>query len=147
MAHRTILCGRNVGRVGFGILTGCRYAIVAGCTIIDNTNMIKYRSGKSAGYVTDIAILIGHNVTDVLAGSATRATIVTGITSFTCNFGPGMIDKSVCEISDVMACTAILDCALMKRRIRRPYGARCNIIYITIMARDTITCDTCVSKN
>ena len=147
MAHRAILGGRNVGRAGFGIFAGSRYAIVARCAVIDNTRVIKYRGGKSTGDVTDTAILVGHNVTDMLADSATRATVMTGIASFTDNLGAGMINKSTGEINGVMARPAILGRTLMKRCFCRPSGASCNIIYIAIMARDTIACDIRVSKN
>ena len=109
--------------------------------------MIKHRGGKRAGHVTDAAILVGYNVAGMLTNRTTRTAVMAGVTSFTHNFGAAMINKSVCEISGVMAHTAILGCTAMKCRIRCPSGPSRNIIHIAIMTRGTIITDTRVIEN
>ena len=88
--------------------------IVARGTVIGNTGMVKYRRYKgTAGCVTDTAILICWNVTGMLTGRATSATIMTGVALFTYDIRAGMVDKSIEEISRVMAGAAIFVSALM----------------------------------
>ena len=149
MARRAILCGWNVSGIGLGIFACCGNAVVAGGAVINNTSMIKHRGGKRAGYVTDTAIQVCWHVGRIDFGSlASRCNpIMTGVAAFTRNFGTGMIHKSACEISGVMARPAVLCCTLMNWRSRCPPGSSGNIIHIAIMTRGTITADTRVSKN
>ena len=147
MAHRAILAGRNVRRVGLGIFAGRGNTIVARGTVIYDAGMIKHCICKCARYVTDTAILVGYNVACILTNSTTRTAVMTGVTSFTYNFGTAMINKSVSEISGIMTRTAILGSAAMKCRIRCPSGSSRNMIRIAIMTRGTITGDTRVIEN
>ena len=147
MAHRAILAGRNVRRVGLGIFAGRGNTIVARGTVINDASMIKHCICKGAGYVTDTAILVGYNMACILTNCTTRATVMTGVTSFTYNFGTAMINKSLSEISGVMARPAILGSAAMKCRIRCPSGSSRNMVRIAIMTRGTITADTRVIEN
>ena len=63
MADRAILGDGDVRRVGFGGGTGCVDTIVAGRTVINDTDMIKYcRCKGSASHVTDAAILCSYNM-------------------------------------------------------------------------------------
>jgi len=149
MACRAILGGWDVSGIGLGILAGCRNTVVAGGTVIYNAGMIKHRGGKSAGHVTDTAILVCCNVGRIGLGSLAYRynTIMTGVAAFARNFGTGMIYKSACEISGVMARPAILHSALMNWCSRCPPCSSRNIIHIAIMTRGTITGDTRVRKN
>ena len=147
MAHRTILGGWNVRRVGLGIFAGRRNTIVARGTVINDTRMIKHRGAKRAGYVTDTAILVRYNVACIFSNRTTRTTVMTGVTPFTYNFGTAMINKSVSEISGIMARPAILGCVAMKCCIRCPSGSSRNMICIAIMTRGTIIVDTRVIEN
>ena len=149
MAHRAIIGGRNMGGVDLGSFAGCRNSIVARGAVINNACMIKHRGGKSAGHVTDTAILVCCNVGRIDLGILAYRynPIMTGVAAFTRNFGTGMIHKSACEISRVMARPAILCCALMNWRSRRPSGPNGDIIHIAIMTRGTIAADTRVRKN
>jgi len=147
MAHRAILAGRNVGGVGLGIFAGCRNTIVARGTVINDASMIKHCICKGAGYVTDTAILVRYNVACILTNRTTRTAVMTGVTSFTYNFGTAMINKSVSEISGIMARSAILGSAAMKCCIRCPSGSYRNMIHIAIMTRGTIIADTRVIEN
>ena len=147
MAHRAILAGRNVCRVGLGIFAGRRNTIVARGTVIYDTGMIKHRGGKRAGYVTDTAILVCYYVAGMLTNRTTRTTVMTGITPFTYNFGAGMIHKSISEINSIMAFPAILASAAMKCRICYPSGSSRNMIHIAIMTRGTIIADARVIEN
>ena len=149
MTRRAIIAGWNVSGIGPGIFAGRGNAVVAGGAVINYAGMIKHRGGKRAGYVTDTAILVCWHVGRIGLGSlASRChPIMTGFAAFTGNFGTAMIHESACEISGVMACPAILCCALMNWRSCCPPGSSGNIIYITIMTRGTITVDTRVSKN
>ena len=114
---------------------GCCYTIVAGCTVIGNTGMVKHRRYKgAAGCVADIAILIRWNVAGMLAGRTACTAIMTGVAPFAHNVGSAVVDKCTEEISRVMAGAAISISALMNRRIRRTFGANGNIIHTTIMA-------------
>ena len=147
MAHRAILGGRNVCRVGPGIFAGRRNTIVARGTIINDACMIKHCGGKRTGYVTDTAILVGYNVACILTNRTTRTTVMTGITPFTHYFRTTMINKSTSEISGVMAHPAILACASMQCCIRCCSGSSRNMIHIAIMIRGTIIADTRVIEN
>ncbi len=150
MAHRAILGGRNVSRVGPGTFAGRRNTIVARGTIINDACMIKHRGGKRTGYVTDTAILVGYNVAGMLTNRTTRTTrttVMTGITPFTHYFRTAMINKSTSEISGVMAHPAILACASMQCRIRCASGSSRNMIHIAIMTRGTIIADTRMIEN
>jgi hypothetical protein len=147
MAHRAILGGRNVSRVGPGIFAGRGSTIVARGTIINYAGMIKHRGGKRTGYVTDTAILVGYNVACILTNRTTRTAVMTGVTPFTHYFRTGMINKSFSEISGVMAHPAILACASMQCRIRCSSGSSRNMIHIAIMTRGTIIADTRVIEN
>ena len=87
---------------------------MAGRTVIGNTGMIKHRRYKGASsYVTDTAILICWNVSGMLADRATCTAIMTGFAPFTDDIRAGMVDKSIEEISRVMAGAAIFVSALM----------------------------------
>ncbi|RKZ69582.1 MAG: hypothetical protein DRQ44_02800 [Gammaproteobacteria bacterium] len=149
MARRAILGGWNVSGTGFGIFACCCNAVVAGCTVIYDTGMIKHRGGKRAGYVTDTAIFVCWHVGGGDLGSlASRCTtIVTAVAAFTRYFRTAMIDKSTGEISSVMARSTILCCALMNRRSCCLPGSKIYIIYIAIMTRGTIAADIRVRKN
>ena len=149
MARRAIIAGWNVSGIGLGIFAGRRNTIVARGAVINNTGMIKHRVGKRARYVTDTAIFVCWHVGRIDLGSlASRCNpIMTGVAAFTRNFGTGMIHKSACEISGVMARPAILLSALMNWRSCCPPGSSRNIIHIAIMTRGTIIGDTGVSKN
>ena len=147
MAHRAILAGRNVCRVGLGIFAGRRNAIVAGGTVINNAGMIKHRGSKRARHVTGTAILVGYNMASMLTNRTTRTTVMAGITPFTYNFGTGMIHKSISEISGVMAYPAILGCVSMNCRICFPSGSSRNMIHIAIMTRGAIIADIRVIEN
>jgi len=54
MTEMAIQSGRNVA----GMLSGCRYPM-AGIAIIDDAGMIKHRTDKGIGVMTDATILIG----------------------------------------------------------------------------------------
>ena len=61
MANRTILSRGDVGRIGFGIHTGCIDTIVAGSTIIHDTLMVEQRRCESAAsHMTNQTILGGY---------------------------------------------------------------------------------------
>ncbi|RLB98305.1 MAG: hypothetical protein DRH90_22100 [Deltaproteobacteria bacterium] len=91
--------------------------------------------------MTDTAILIGYNVACILTNGTTRTAVMTAVTPFTYNFGTAMINKSVGEISGIMAGSAILGCASMQFGIGGPSGSSRNMIGIAIMTRGTITGD------
>ncbi len=147
MAHRAILAGRNVRRVGLGIFAGRGNTIVARGTVINDAGMIKHRGSKRTWYVTDTAILVGYNVACIFTNGTTRTTVMTGVTPFTDYFRTGMINKSFSEISSVMAHPAILACASMQCRIRCSSGSSRNMIHIAIMTRGTIIADTRMIEN
>ncbi len=133
VAYRAILAGRNVGRVGLGIFAGRGNTIVARGTVINYASMIKHCICKGAGYVTDTAIFVGYNVACILTNCTTGTAVMTGVTSFTYNFGTAMINKSVSEISGVMARRTVLGSVAMKCRIHCPSGSSRNMIRIAIM--------------
>ena len=119
-------------------------------TIIDNICMIKHRWHKAAAsHMTDVAIFISCHMGWIGPGILTNCinTIVAGITSFTHNVGAIMVDKCTEETSRIMAHGAIPAGITMSCRIRRSSGTSRNIIQTSIMARNTITGDTRVSKN
>lgn len=91
--------------------------------------MTEHRGLEAARYVTDTAILVGHDMTRVLANRATGTTIMTGVAALTHNFGTGMVDKGVSEIGGVVAHTTIL-VGLMNGRIRLRSGIERNEITI-----------------
>ena len=92
----------------------CSIITMALCTVVNDTGMIEYRWYKSAGYVTDTAILCCRDVADILFGHRTR-TIIT-MTFCTVIYPAGMIKDSVSETRGVMAYAAILSCGRMRRR-------------------------------
>ena len=83
----------------------------------------------------------------MLANRTTCTTVMTGVTPFTHNFGTAMINKCTCEINGIMARSAVLACAAMQCRIRRPSGSSRNMIRIAIMTRGTIIADTRVIES
>jgi hypothetical protein len=91
--------------------------------------MTEHRGLEAARYVTDTAILVGHDMTRVLANRATGTTIMTGVAALTHNFGAAMVDKGVSEIGGVVAHTTIL-VGLMNGRIRLRSGIERNEITI-----------------
>jgi hypothetical protein len=96
--------------------------------------MVKHRWYKgAAGYVTDTAILFRWNVTGILADRTTCTAIMTGVAPLAHNVGSAVVDKSIEEISRVMAATAIFVSILMNACINLPSGTNRNIIHTTIM--------------
>ena len=78
MAQRTVFaCGKVAATLDGRY---CGRAIVAGCAVIHDTGMIEYRVRKGAGYVTDRAILVCHNMAAILHGSHRRTRRIVSVT-------------------------------------------------------------------
>jgi len=136
MAHGAIFRGGDMAAA----LDGCYCArtVVAGGAVIHDTGMIEHRVGKSAGNVTDTAILGGRDVACILLGHRTRSTITV---TFCAVINPaGMIKSRISEIYGVMADTAVLAVRSRMSCGHSP-GAGCNITRTAVMARGTITGD------
>jgi hypothetical protein len=96
--------------------------------------MIEHCCGKGARHVTKAAIFACCDVSRILADCSASTTIMTAVTSFTDNFGAGMVYKSISEISGVMANPAIFASGLMYCCTSGASGSSSNIITTTIMA-------------
>ena len=131
MAVSTILV--ETGRYVIRQFTDTNYIIVAGVTATyeRRSGMIKGASGKGTRGVTNTAILVRYNVVCILTNCTTRTTVMTGVTSFTHYFGTAMINKSVSEISGVMARSTIVRGRQM-RGYRRCFSGRINTIVIIV---------------
>ncbi|MAF84188.1 MAG: hypothetical protein CL797_08810 [Chromatiales bacterium] len=108
-------------RVDLGVLAGCVSAIVARLTIIDDAGVIKHRRRKgTAGYVTDIAILVGHDMIGLGVLTGCIDTVMAGIAAGIQNFRAAVVDKRAGKTSRVVANGAISVRVLMNRRIGLP---------------------------
>lgn len=119
-------------------------------TIIDDTRMIEHRWRKgAAGYMADVAILAGCHMGWIGLGALAGGinTVVTGITPFTHHLGAVVVNKGIEEIGRVMAHGTIPACILMNGCIWCCAGTvNPNVHKIAVVAGDTITGDTHVSK-
>ena len=111
MAYRAILGDGDVRRVGFGSGASCEDTIVAGRTVINDTDMIEYcRCKGSAGHVTDTAILGSWHVgrIDLRTFASSGDTVMAGVAAGGQHGGVGMVDMRVGKISRVMTKSAIV---------------------------------------
>lgn len=113
---------------------------MAGCTVINDTGMIKHRVNKGTRHVTETAIFSRRDVADILPGHRARCIIT--MTFCTVANDAGMIKGSVSEIHGVMANTAVLSRGRMGWRL----FSRSNANKIAIVARSTIVGDTRMGK-
>lgn len=81
----------------------CRGAVMAGRTVIHDSDMVEYRRRKgTAGHVTNSAIFGRRNVRGIEVLALRRDAIVAGVAAYGQNSRVVMIDKCVAEISRVM---------------------------------------------
>ena len=100
MAYRAILGDGDVRRVGFGSGASCVDTIVAGRTVINDTDMIEYcRYKGSAGHVTDAAILGSWHVgrIDLRTFASSGETVMAGVAAGGQHVGVGMVDIRVAK--------------------------------------------------
>lgn len=102
MARMTIQGGSDMWRIRLGILTGRSNTIMAGFTVINDAGMVKHRTGKTAGGMTDSAILARRQMAVCFAygkGSIMAGNAVIDDT--------GMVKVSRCKTGRLVADTTV----------------------------------------
>lgn len=88
MAVVAIQSGCKVSRIDLGIFTFCGNTIMTGDATVDDAAMVKYCTDKSAGVMTDTAILNGCNMRGCFTGgetcSMTRRAVIYDAYMFKC---------------------------------------------------------------
>ena len=100
MANRTILGGWDMAQRH----TSRPHAVMAGSTVTDDTIVIEYGRGKTAGHVADPAVLAGHNVAHILSGSGNA---MAGIASSTHDIRAIVVDIPADKSGRVVTRTAV----------------------------------------
>lgn len=128
VTNGTVLSGWRMGRRH----ACCRLPIVTRSAIVRDARMIKDRGGKTAGYVTETAIVGRREMIDIL--SCCRNAVMAGCAV---TDDVGMIENRAGKAGCIVANTAIFGGGDMRRRLRK--GA--DSIVGTIVARDAIIGD------
>lgn len=144
VAKRTVLRGRQVGCM----LAGRVGAVVTGLAVVRDAGVVEHRRHKGAtGHVADAAILGRRHVIRLCVLTRGIDAVMTGVTPGCQNLGTRMVDKCIGETGRVVAHGAITTGVLMDRCIGCLPGAdQSNVRKLPVMAGDTVSGDTLVSK-
>lgn len=137
VANETVLCRWQVGRG----LAGCRYAVMTGCAVVNDTLMIEHRRIETtACNMTDSAVFRCRYVWRISLGSRAGriGAVVTGVAAQRHDFGTAVIHKCIEEARRVMTGRAVTAGIVMDRGIRLAAGADRNISRTAVVTGNAV---------